>query len=77
MQVEKELTYNDLTEGQKMAFDTVMAAVKQTSTISQERYHVTINGQAGTGKTTLTKFIVREIIAQGINGVNVICLNLA
>ncbi|QJT71777.1 DNA helicase [Shewanella phage Thanatos-1] len=69
MQVEKELTYNDLTEGQKMAFDTVMAAVKQTSTISQERYHVTINGQAGTGKTTLTKFIVREIIAQGINGV--------
>lgn len=57
------MTFDDLTEGQKNAFNVVMRAIKEKKT------HVTINGPAGTGKTTLTKFIVDALVSMGESGI--------
>lgn len=57
------MKFEDLTEGQKNAFNLVMKAIKE------KKHHVTINGPAGTGKTTLTKFIVDALVSQGESGI--------
>lgn len=57
------MTFDDLTEGQKNAFNIVMKAIKE------KKHHVTINGPAGTGKTTLTKFIIEALISTGETGI--------
>ena len=57
------MTFDDLTEGQKNAFNIVMRAIKE------KKHHVTINGPAGTGKTTLTKFIIEALISTGETGI--------
>lgn len=57
------MTFDDLTEGQKNAFNVVMKAIKE------KKHHVTINGPAGTGKTTLTRFIVEALISSGESGI--------
>lgn len=57
------MTFDDLTKGQKNAFDVVMRKIKDKTG------HVTINGPAGTGKTTLTKFIVDALVSQGESGI--------
>lgn len=59
-----EFTIDDLTEGQRNAFDAVMAAIK-----SQNQSHITVNGPAGTGKTTLTRFIIDHLIKTGEHGI--------
>jgi ABC-type Mn2+/Zn2+ transport system ATPase subunit len=35
----------------------------------EKKHHVTINGPAGTGKTTLTKFIIEALISTGETGI--------
>lgn len=57
------ITYEQLTVGQKEAFDVALDAIKTKKT------HVTINGPAGTGKTTLTKFLVDHLVRTGESGV--------
>ncbi|CCI88598.1 DNA helicase, phage-associated [Yersinia phage phiR1-RT] len=57
------ITYDDLTDGQKSAFDNTMEAIKN------KKGHITINGPAGTGKTTLTKFIIDHLIKTGEAGI--------
>lgn len=57
------MKFEDLTVGQKNAFEVVMKRIKDKSG------HVTINGPAGTGKTTLTRFIVEALISQGESGI--------
>ncbi len=37
--------------------------------IKEKKHHVTINGPAGTGKTTLTKFIIEALISTGETGI--------
>ncbi|EQA7786838.1 ATP-dependent DNA helicase [Acinetobacter baumannii] len=57
-----DLKLEDLNEGQRAAFDAALDAI-------QNKTHITINGPAGTGKTTLTKFLINHLIKSGINGV--------
>lgn len=57
-----EITYENLTNCQKNAYDAFLEAMVNKT-------HLTINGPAGTGKTTLTKFIVKTLITQGVRGV--------
>lgn len=57
-----ELTLNDLNEGQRTAFDAALSAISNKS-------HLTINGPAGTGKTTLTKFLINHLVANGEKGI--------
>lgn len=56
------LTYDDLTTGQKLAIDGALDA------ISTKR-HITIRGPAGTGKTTLTKFLLDRLFQTGQQGI--------
>ncbi|ASD51982.1 DNA helicase [Pseudomonas phage PspYZU05] len=65
------ITFDDLTEGQKLAFNEVVDAIKtqNLNLRADTKTHITINGEAGTGKTTLTKFLIDYIIKEGINGV--------
>lgn len=60
----RDLTIDDLNEGQRAAFDTIMLAIK-----AGNQQHVTLNGPAGTGKSTLTKFIVDHLIKTGELGI--------
>jgi hypothetical protein len=57
------IKFEQLTNGQRSAFETVIQAIKD------KKHHVTINGPAGTGKTTLTKFIVDHLISTGETGI--------
>ena len=61
------LEYNDLTDGQKQAFDTAKRLIAGDPSI--EKRHLTINGPAGTGKTTLTRFIIDDLIKTGTSGI--------
>ena len=61
------ITFEQLTEGQKKAFDFVVNLIKNPGSLSTR--HVTINGPAGTGKTTLTKFIIDYLISTGVTGI--------
>ena len=61
-----EITLDQLKQGQIDAFDAFKRAVLQTST---RRRHLTINGPAGTGKSTLVKFLFDWLLKQGISGV--------
>ncbi|ANA49368.1 DNA helicase [Salmonella phage vB_SnwM_CGG4-1] len=58
-----KITFEDLTIGQKNAFDETIKAIKE------KKNHVTINGPAGTGKTTLTKFIMEHLVSTGETGI--------
>ncbi|UTY64256.1 AAA family ATPase [Enterobacter phage Entb_45] len=58
------IKFEDLNQGQKEAFDIITAAIQRRN---GER--LTLNGPAGTGKTTLTKFIIQHIIRNGVLGV--------
>lgn len=53
-----------LNKGQKKAFDYIISRIK-----AGKGNHITLNGPAGTGKTTMTKFIVDYLISQGVSGV--------
>lgn len=57
------IKFEQLTEGQQNAFNTVVEALKIKGK------NVTINGPAGTGKTTLTKFLINHLIDSGETGI--------
>lgn len=59
-----EITFDQLNEGQKNAFNEVL------STLKDDKQHITINGPAGTGKTTLTKFLIKHLIDSGETGIH-------
>lgn len=58
-----ELTFEQLTTGQQTAFNSAVEAIKVKG------QHITINGPAGTGKTTLTKFLINHLIKSGESGI--------
>lgn len=60
------LTFEDLTDGQKAAFIAVKIRLEGNDT---KQRHITINGPAGTGKTTLTRFIIDDLIKSGTSGI--------
>lgn len=55
--------FDDLKEGQKKAFDLAVELVKS------KRKHMTLNGPAGTGKTTWTKFFIEYLVKSGESGI--------
>ena len=58
------ITFDMLNEGQKATFNRVVERIK-----AGRGGHITINGPAGTGKTTMTKFIINYLISNGVSGV--------
>lgn len=58
-----EITFEQLTQGQQIAFNSTVDAIKTKG------QHITINGPAGTGKTTLTKFLISHLIKSGESGI--------
>lgn len=58
------ITFDMLNEGQKATFNRVVERIK-----AGRGGHITINGPAGTGKTTMTKFIINYLISTGVSGV--------
>jgi len=71
------LTFDDLTDGQKAAFTRALDLIsrnqlKRDQNQNGRATHITIRGSAGTGKTTLTKFLLNELFTRGVNGV-VLC----
>lgn len=69
------LTFDDLTDGQKNAFTRTLERISENQAnqkTNQKAKHITIRGSAGTGKTTLTKFLLNELFRRGVNGV-VLC----
>lgn len=56
------ITYDDLTVGQKDAIEKALAAMKT-------KKHLTIRGPAGSGKTTLTKFLLDRLFQTGQQGI--------
>lgn len=57
------ITFEELRPLQKSAFTTAVDLIKS------KKGHMTINGPAGTGKTTLVKFIIRHLIKTGESGI--------
>lgn len=60
-----EIKFEDLTADQKLAHDTVMDVVKG----KVDKTNILIKGQAGAGKTLVTKFIMASLRSQGIRGI--------
>lgn len=58
------ITFDQLNLGQQNAFNIIVDAITKG-----KGARITLNGPAGTGKTTLTKFILDHIIRNGILGV--------
>ena len=58
-----DLQFDDLTEVQQNSFNAALEAMKTTG------QHITINGPAGTGKTTLTKFLINHLVRTGESGI--------
>ena len=58
------ITFDMLNSGQKAAFEHVVERIK-----AGKGDHITINGPAGTGKTTMTKFIIDHLISTGVSGI--------
>lgn len=56
-------TYDELNEGQKNVFDSILECIENKSG------HITVNGPAGTGKTTLTKAVIDHLIKKGETGI--------
>lgn len=57
------MTFDDLTDGQKAAFNKAVELVKS------KKKHMTLNGPAGSGKTTWTRFFIDHLIRSGESGV--------
>ncbi|CAL4858205.1 Dda-like helicase [Acinetobacter phage vB_AbaM_AB-Navy-v2] len=69
-----DLKLEDLNEGQRAAFDAVIKVISTKSMMATTSHdevkpHITINGPAGTGKTTLTRFLINHLISSGEKGV--------
>lgn len=66
------ITIDQLTEGQKEAFEKakelILKADSQNGNFKASTNHLTINGPAGTGKTTMMKFLISWARSQGITG---------
>ncbi|AEN93839.1 DNA helicase [Escherichia phage Bp7] len=58
------ITFEDLNNGQRTAFKEIIEAIKR-----RKGEWITLNGPAGTGKTTLTKFILDHLVKNGELGV--------
>jgi ATP-dependent exoDNAse (exonuclease V) alpha subunit len=58
------ITFEDLNIGQRTAFKEIIEAIKR-----RKGEWITLNGPAGTGKTTLTKFILDHLVRNGELGV--------
>lgn len=56
------IKFEDLTVGQKDAFNKALECIGT-------KKHITIRGPAGTGKTTLMKFLLDELYKRGTNGI--------
>lgn len=56
------ITVEQLNEGQRAAFDAALNAIETNK-------HITINGPAGTGKTTLTRSLIEHLIKAGTTGI--------
>lgn len=67
------ITFDQLTEGQKNSFnlakDLILKANALNGVHTAKTKHLTINGPAGTGKTTMMKFIASWLRDEGIPGV--------
>lgn len=59
------ITFEDLTKGQVLAHDGVMDIIEGR----EPKIHILIKGEAGCGKSLLTKFILESILKTGIRGV--------
>lgn len=62
-----EITYDQLTSGQKAAVDRVILAVNNKT--NEKLRYVTVRGPAGTGKTTLTKVLLKKLEDMGVDGI--------
>ncbi len=58
------IKFEDLNTGQKEAFDYITEAIQRRSGEC-----ITLNGPAGTGKTTLTKFVIDHLVRNGVMGI--------
>ncbi|UYD57521.1 ATP-dependent DNA helicase [Aeromonas phage B614] len=56
------LTYDDLTIGQKSAIERALEAMRT-------KRHITIRGPAGSGKTTMTRFLLERLFQTGQQGI--------
>ena len=60
-----DILFEDFSDGQKVAFKTAMSVINGT----EIQRHLIIKGSAGTGKTTLTKYLIRSLIKRGVKGI--------
>lgn len=67
------ITIDQLTEGQRNAFEHAKSLILKANELNgvhtAKVQHLTINGPAGTGKTTMMKFLVSWLTENGIPGV--------
>lgn len=61
----EDIKFEDLTEGQRLAHDGVMDIIEGR----EVKTHILIKGEAGCGKSLLTKFLLDSIIKTGIRGI--------
>lgn len=73
-----EITIDDLNEGQRKALDMVLMTIDEShqpakfsgpETGHELKRHITVNGPAGTGKTTLTRVLIDHLIKKGVRGI--------
>lgn len=57
------IAFEQLTRGQRNAYDRSLYQIKN------KKKHILINGPAGTGKTTLTKFLIDSLVRSGESGI--------
>ena len=57
------IAFEQLTAGQRNAYDRSLYQIKN------KKKHILINGPAGTGKTTLTKFLIDSLVRSGESGI--------
>lgn len=60
---DKVITFDDLTENQTACYNDVVKS------LLKQKKHIILEGSAGTGKTTTTKFILDELRRKGVNGI--------
>lgn len=64
----EEIKFEDLTDGQIAAHDGIMAMARKDFR-DKSRKHILVKGQAGCGKSLLTKFVVESLVKEGIRGI--------